>query len=66
MHIDMPDPEAERACAERRELMRLAAARIVHRYESGDDVEPETLQWAQHFVRVVPALATPLSEGRRR
>lgn len=66
MHIDMPDPETERACAERRELMRLAAARIVQRYESGDDVDPETLEWAEHFVRVVPALAGGVSEGRRR
>ena len=65
MHIDMPDPETERACAERRELMRLAAARIVKRYENGEDVEPETLAWAEHFVRVVPPLGAPLTEGRR-
>ena len=63
--IDEPiDPAVARVLAERRELMRVAAARIVENHEQGRrTADPESLQWAQAFVRANPPLGRPLGTG---
>ena len=58
------DPIAAAVLAERRELMRAAAARIVENHEQGRRVaDAESLQWARDFVRLNPPLGRPLGTG---
>ncbi len=53
-----------RAQAERTELMRLCAARIVDHHESGRRIaDDQALQWARDFVRFNPPLSRPLGTG---
>lgn len=65
MYADDPiDPQAERLHAERRELMRIAAQRIVDNHEHGRRMaEEETLQWARDFVQFNRPLGRPLGTG---
>lgn len=61
---DTPDPRAIRAQAERTELLRIAAQRIVDMHEHGRRMaEAETLQWAREFVRFNPRYPLPLTTG---
>lgn len=58
------DPVAARVLAERRELMRIAAQRIVDNHEHGRRMaEADTLQWARSFVRANRPLGRPLTAG---
>ena len=52
-----------RVIAERRELMRLAAAAAIRRHRVGAEVDPHYLAWARAFVAATPPLAHPLSDG---
>jgi hypothetical protein len=52
-------PEVWARCAEKRELLRMAAASALKR---GADLDPTTRLWAQHWAGQ-PALAVPLSTG---
>ncbi len=62
--LDVADPVAARAIAERAELMRQCAARIVSNHECGRrHAEPATLDWARTVVATTPVLTEPLSEG---
>jgi hypothetical protein len=55
-----------RAHAERTELMRIAAQRIVDNHENGRRMaEEQTLQWARDFVRFNPRRFEPLGTGER-
>ena len=64
MTDDTPDPAAMHAQAERTELMRIAAQRIVDNHEHGRRMaEADTLQWAQDFVRFNPRRVEPLGTG---
>lgn len=61
---ETPDPVAARAIAERAELMRQCAARIVSNHDCGRRyAEPATLDWARTVVATTPMLTEPLSEG---
>lgn len=58
------DPVAARAIAERAELMRQCAARIVDNHECGRrHADGQTLEWARTVLATTPALAGHLSEG---
>lgn len=63
--MDEPvDQAAERVLAERRELMRIAAARTVHNVEMGRMVcDAHHLQWARDFIAMNPPLGRPLGTG---
>ena len=70
MDICMKDDEDEnimaavRAHAERTELMRMAAQRIVDNHEHGRRMADEqTLIWARDFVRFNPRRFEPLGTG---
>jgi hypothetical protein len=57
---------AVRAHAERTELLRMAAQRIVDNHEHGRRMaEEQTLQWARDFVRFNPRRFEPLGTGER-
>ena len=61
---DTPDPIAARALAERRELLRIAAARIVRNAREGrPTADADTLAWAQRFLGANPPLLGGLSAG---
>jgi hypothetical protein len=56
--------KAMRAQAERAELMRMAAQRIVDNHEHGRRMaDEETLKWARDFVRFNPRYPAPLTTG---
>ena len=58
------NPAAERLLAERRELMRVAAARIVQNHEQGRRIaDADALQWARDFVSMNAPLTRPLGTG---
>lgn len=64
MTDDTPDPAAMHAQAERTELMRMCAQRIVNHHETGDRLaEAHALQWARDFVRFNPRRVEPLGTG---
>jgi hypothetical protein len=64
MTEDAPDPRMIRAHAERTELMRMAAQRIVDNHEHGRRMADEqTLIWARDFVRFNPRRGEPLGTG---
>ncbi len=64
MTDDIPDPQLLREQAERTELRRMCAQRIIDNHEHGRRMaEAETLQWARDFVRFNPALGRPLGTG---
>lgn len=64
MTDDTPDASDIRAHAERTELMRMAAQRIVDNHEHGRRMaEADTLQWARDFVRMNPRYPLPLTTG---
>ena len=61
---DTPDPIAAIVLAERRELLRIAAARIVENARMGRRIaDAETLQWAKTFLAANPALSGALGTG---
>ena len=61
---DAPDPIATRVLAERRELLRIAAARIVENARMGRRIaDADTLQWAKTFLAANPALVGALGTG---
>ena len=59
----MEDPVVARALANRREQLSAAAHDLIRRYDDGEAIEAETLEWAEHFVRCYPR---PKTEGRRK
>lgn len=61
---DTPDPIAARVLAERRELLRIAADRIVENARLGRRIaDADTLQWAKTFLAAYPPLVGGLSTG---
>ena len=48
---------------EQKELMRVAAARVVADHEAGRVVDPHTLRWARHVVKYIKPLGRPLGQG---
>lgn len=52
-------PESWQRCAEKRELLRLAASAALKR---GADLDPTSRLWAQHWAGQ-PALTAPLGTG---
>ena len=64
MNDDIQELALRLAAAERRELLRLAAARIVDNHEHGRRMaDEETLIWARDFVAMNPPLGRPLTPG---
>lgn len=57
------DPLPQIACAERRELFRIAAQRLIDDNASGRKVDREALQWARGIVAYVKPLGRPLTTG---
>lgn len=55
---------ADRAVAERRELIRRCAASVMQEVEAGRAVDPLRVQWAQSVISSTPELLAPLSDGR--
>lgn len=49
--------------AERLELMRIAAQRVLADHATGRKLRPETLDWARHIVATIKPLGRPLSTG---
>ena len=61
---DTPDPIAARVLAERRELLRIAAARICRNADEGrPTADADCLRWARQFVAANPALSGALGTG---
>lgn len=58
-----PDQAALDRAAEQRELMRIAAQRVIDNAKSGRLVFAETLAWAEHVVATTPPLGRPLGTG---
>ncbi len=48
---------------EQRELMRIAAQRLLDDHEGGRKVSPDALAWARHVVALVRPLGRPLGTG---
>ena len=59
-------PSTARILAERQELIRLCAARVVADHESGRGSDPERLQWARGELAKGKSLEGPLSDGAAR
>lgn len=57
------DPVADRAIAERRELLRIAYSRAIEMHDRGLYVEPSHLRQARAFVAANPPLAGALGTG---
>lgn len=55
--------EVERRIAERRELLRLCAQRVVDNATAGRVVDLNTLRWAMDFVECTKPLGRPLGTG---
>jgi len=63
MTDDPIDPHAALAIAERQELTRLCAVRVLRNHANGVPVAPETLQWARAIDRQIRPLGRPLTSG---
>jgi hypothetical protein len=63
MTDDPVDPDIARRLAEKRELMRIAAQRVVDMHREGRKFDPEALQWARSIVARFKPLGRPLSDG---
>jgi hypothetical protein len=64
MTDDTPEPQLLREQAERTELRRMCAQRIIDNHEHGRRMADEqTLQWARDFVRFNPRYPLPLTTG---
>lgn len=55
-------PEAWLRCAEKRELLRIAAKSALARSRDGKDLIPEARAWALHWAGM-PALRVPMGDG---
>jgi hypothetical protein len=55
-------PEAWIQCAEKRELLRVAAVSALERSRGGRDLIPDARAWAQHWASM-PPLKVPMSDG---
>lgn len=65
--VAIDDPaERERLAEERRELLRIAAQRVIDDTASGLRDDPHALAWAQHTVRMIKPLGRPLGTGEPR
>lgn len=60
---DIEHPDITRRLAERNELMRIAAQRLVDHKVAGRRVDPEGLKWAQGIVARFKPLGRALSDG---
>jgi hypothetical protein len=61
------DDDIARRIAERNELTRIAASRILENHEMGRKIaDSETLAWARAFVRMHKPLCRPLGTGEPR
>lgn len=56
-------PTTARILAERQELIRRCAARVVADHQAGRGSDPERLQWARGVVAAIQPLPGPLSDG---
>lgn len=63
MTDDRIDPVAVRVAEERRELMRIAAQRVVDMHREGRKFDPKALEWARGIVSRFKPLGRPLSDG---
>lgn len=63
MTDDRTDPAAIRLHEERRELMRIAAQRVVDDHAAGRRIDPEALRWARGIVSRFRPLGRPLGDG---
>jgi hypothetical protein len=48
---------------EQKELVRVAAARVIADHDAGRVVDPYTLRWARHIVEHVRPLGRPVGTG---
>lgn len=55
-------PASWLACAERRELLRVAARSALERSKGGKTLIPEARAWAEHWANI-PPLVVPMSTG---
>jgi hypothetical protein len=62
MTDDYTPPEAWTRCAEKRELLRIAATSALARSRGGKDLIPDARNWAEHWASL-PPLAIPLTTG---
>lgn len=60
---DIVDATADRAAAEKRELLRRSALIAIAHADAGRFVDPHHLAWARAFVAANPALQGPLGTG---
>lgn len=56
-------PDVARVLAERQELIRLCAARVVADHHAGRGNDPHRLAWAKSVIASTPPLHGPLSDG---
>lgn len=56
-------PTTARILAERQELIRRCAARVIADHEGGRGNDPHRLTWARGVVAAIKPLAGPLSDG---
>ena len=56
-------PSTARILAERQELIRRCAARVIADHEAGRGNDPERLAWARGVAAAIKPLAGPLSDG---
>lgn len=59
-----PSAIADRAVAERRELIRRCAASVMREVEVGRVVDPHRVQWARVVLAGIKPLAGKISQGR--
>lgn len=58
-------PGTARILAERQELIRMCAARVIADHEAGRGDDPERLKWARGVVATIKPLNRPLGDGSR-
>lgn len=63
MTDDQIHPDVSRVHAERAELIRLCAERVVSDHEAGRGDDQARLEWARGVVAAIPKLRGPLSDG---
>jgi hypothetical protein len=51
--------------AEKQELIRLCAVRVLYLHREGRKTDPEALQWAKRIVAQIKPLGRPLGTGER-
>ena len=56
-------PSTARILAERQELIRRCAARVIADHEGGRGNDPERLAWARGVAAAIKPLAGPMSDG---